>query len=60
MSYELIYRADLSSAHSPLRIVAQPDGREVGWINRFLDPCCVRDRAGSHQFLPAGLRTLSG
>ena len=45
MSYELIYRADLSSAHSPFRIVAQPAGREVGWINRFLDQCCVRGLA---------------
>ena len=45
MSYELIYRADLSSAHSPFRIVAQPAGREVGWIDRFLDQCCVRGLA---------------
>src|SRR2546429_8917041 len=45
MSYELIYRADLSSAQSPFRIVAQPDGREGGWINRFLDQCCVRGLA---------------
>jgi len=45
MTYELIYRADLSSAHSPFRIVAQPAGREVGWINRFLDQCRVRGLA---------------
>ena len=45
MSYGLIYRADLSSAHSPFRVVAQPTGREVGWINRFLDQCCVRGLA---------------
>jgi hypothetical protein len=45
MSYELIYRADLSSAQSPFRIVAQPAGLEVGWINRFLDQCCVRGLA---------------
>ena len=45
MSYGLIYRADLSSAHSPFRVVAQPTGCEVGWINRFLDQCCVRGLA---------------
>ena len=45
MSYAAIYRADLGSAHSPFRVVAQPTGREVGWINRFLDQCCVRGLA---------------
>jgi site-specific recombinase XerD len=45
MSYELIYRVDLGSAQSPFRVVAQPTGREVGWINRFLDQCCVRGLA---------------
>jgi site-specific recombinase XerD len=45
MSYELIYRVDLGSAQSPFRVVAQPSGREVDWINRFLDQCCVRGLA---------------
>jgi site-specific recombinase XerD len=45
MSYELIYRADLGNAQSPFRVVVQPAGREVGWINRFLDQCCVRGLA---------------
>ena len=45
MNYALVYRADLGSAHSPFRVVAQPTGREVGWINRFLDQCCVRGLA---------------
>jgi len=45
MSYALIYRVDLGSAQSPFRVVAQPTGREVGWINRFLDQCCVRGLA---------------
>src|SRR4029453_18414979 len=45
MSYELIYRVDLGSAQSPFRVVAQPTGREVAWINRFLDQCCVRGLA---------------
>ena len=45
MTYELSYRVDLGSAQSPFRVVAQPTGREVGWINRFLDQCCVRGLA---------------
>jgi integrase len=45
MSYELIYRVDLGNAQSPFRVIAQPTGREVGWINRFLDQCCVRSLA---------------
>jgi hypothetical protein len=45
MSYELIYRVDLGNAQSPFRVVAQPTGREVGWVNRFLDQCCVRGLA---------------
>ena len=42
MGYELIYRVDLGSAHSPFRVVAQPERREVAWINHFLDQCMVR------------------
>jgi len=45
MTYQLIYRVDLGNAQSPFRVVAQPTGREVGWINRFLDQCCVRGLA---------------
>ena len=45
MSYALIYRVDLGSSQSPFRVVAQPTGREVGWINRFLDQCCIRGLA---------------
>ena len=45
MTYQLIYRVDLGSAQSPFRVIAQPTGREVGWINRFLDQCCVRGLA---------------
>jgi hypothetical protein len=45
MSYELIYRVDLGNAHSPFRVISQPTGREVDWINRFLDQCCIRGLA---------------
>jgi hypothetical protein len=45
MTYELVYRVGLGNAHSPFRVVAQPEGREVAWINRFLDQCMVRGLA---------------
>ena len=45
MTYELIYRVGLGTAHSPFRVVAQPGEREVDWINRYLDQCCVRGLA---------------
>lgn len=45
MTYELVYRVGLGHAQSPFRVVAQPAGREVGWINRFLDQCAVRGLA---------------
>lgn len=45
MTFELVYRVGLGNAKSPFRVVAQPEGREVGWINRFLDQCAVRGLA---------------
>jgi site-specific recombinase XerD len=45
VTYEVIYRVGLGNAKSPFRVVAQPEGREVGWINRFLDQCAVRGLA---------------
>jgi hypothetical protein len=34
--------AHLPSAHSPLRVVEQATGHEIGWINRYLDREYVR------------------
>ena len=45
MTYELVYRVGLGNAQSPFRVIAQPEGREVSWINRFLDQCMVRGLA---------------
>lgn len=42
MTFHLIHRLDLNPAQSPYRIVQQETGREVPWINRFLDRECVR------------------
>jgi hypothetical protein len=58
MTYELSYRVDLGSAQSPFRVVAQPVGREVGWINRFLDQCCVRGLAW-HTLRGVSLRSFA-
>jgi len=45
MTYELVYRVGLGNAQSPFRVVTQPEGREVVWVNRFLDQCMVRGLA---------------
>ena len=45
MTYELSYKVGLGNAQSPFRVVAQPGGREVSWIDRFLDRCAVRGLA---------------
>ena len=42
MTFHLLHRRDTNPAQSPYRIVEQETGREVAWINRFLDRECVR------------------
>lgn len=42
MTFHMVHRQDLNPAQSPYRIVQQETGREVAWINRFLDRECVR------------------
>ena len=46
MRYRAIQKHGLSPAHSPFRVVAQT-GREVVWINRYLDQQRVRGVADS-------------
>src|SRR5215467_13423349 len=41
MTFQVIHSAD-GNARSPYRIIEQPSGREVAWINRFLDREWVR------------------
>jgi len=41
MRFHLVYPSTSSNAQSPVRVVEQT-GREVGWINRFLDREYVR------------------
>jgi site-specific recombinase XerD len=42
MTFQVIHSSDGSNARSPFRVIEQPSGREVDWINRFLDRESVR------------------
>ncbi len=42
MKFRVIYQHTAPSAHSPARVVEQTTGREIGWINRYLDREYVR------------------
>ncbi len=42
MTFQVIYRRTANTAQSPVRVVEQPSGREVGWVNRYLDREYVR------------------
>jgi site-specific recombinase XerD len=42
MTFQTIHSPNGGNARSPFRVIEQPIGREVDWINRFLDRECVR------------------
>jgi integrase/recombinase XerD len=42
MTFQVIYSQNDSNARSPFRVIEQPMGREVEWVNRFLDREWVR------------------
>ena len=42
MKFRVIYRRTSENAQSPVRVVAQTTGREVAWVNRYLDREYVR------------------
>ena len=42
MKFQVIYRQAAGTAQSPVRIIEQPTGREIGWVNRYLDREYVR------------------
>ena len=42
MKFRVIYQQTSNNAQSPVRVVEQTTGREVGWINRYLDREYVR------------------
>jgi site-specific recombinase XerD len=45
VTFHLVHHHGIGTAQSPFRIVEQETGREVAWINRFLDRECVRRQA---------------
>jgi len=42
MKFHVIYQRASNNAQSPVRVVEQTTGREIGWINRYLDREYVR------------------
>jgi integrase/recombinase XerD len=42
MKFRVVYQQPAANAQSPVRVVEQTTGREVGWINRYLDREYVR------------------
>jgi integrase len=42
MRFHVIYRQNANSAQSPIRVVEHETGREVAWVNRYLDREHVR------------------
>src|ERR1700724_1343165 len=42
MTFQVILSHDGGNARSRFRVIEQPAGREVEWVNRFLDRECVR------------------
>src|SRR5262249_1370898 len=47
MKFRVLYQQTGNNAGSPIRIVEQTTGREVGWINRYLDREYVRRLANT-------------
>lgn len=47
MKFHVIYQQTSANAQSPIRVVEQTTGREVGWINRYLDREYVRRLANT-------------
>jgi len=59
MTFRTIRGAALPAGSSPFRVVDQ-DGRELEWINRFLDMQCVRGRDELLYTTPDDLAPLRG
>ena len=42
MKFRIIYQQSSNNAQSPIRVIEQTSGQEIGWINRYLDREYVR------------------
>ena len=49
MTFQVIHAPDIGNARSPFRVIEQPMGREVEWVNRFLDREYLRRLAETAQ-----------
>jgi hypothetical protein len=47
MKFRIIYQQSSHNAQSPIRVIEHTSGREVGWINRYLDREYVRRLANT-------------
>jgi integrase len=47
MKFRIIYQQSTHNTQSPIRVIEQTSGREVGWINRYLDREYVRRLANT-------------
>jgi len=47
MTFQVVHQPNGGGARSPFRIVERQTGREVAWVNRFLDQERVRSVADS-------------
>jgi site-specific recombinase XerD len=45
MTYAMVQQPASSQAQSPFRVIVQKTGRQVDWINSYLDQSCVRGLA---------------
>jgi integrase/recombinase XerD len=45
MIYAMVHQPGSSNAQSPFRVIVQKTGRQVDWVNRYLDQSCVRGLA---------------
>ena len=47
MKFRIIHQQSSPNAQSPIRVIEQTSGQEVGWINRYLDREYVRRLANT-------------
>ena len=47
MKFRILYQQSPHNTQSPIRVMEQTSGREIGWINRYLDREYVRRLANT-------------
>ena len=57
MKFRVVYQQPAANAHRSVRVVEQTTGREVGWMNRYLDQEYV-SRLCAKKPSPFGVRTM--